>query len=174
MAMSFLKKQSKTFCVDEENCVICQNGFEMEKSIKVSEKVSEKGLLSLIVYSEKRGKLNLHNYLKECMSIVLKRKVLGHRKCRRDFTNAKCVISKAPSPSEPTAKRLWGDSLPYNWKEHCMLCGKLAEIDHRHPEISQVCPVRILPVHKKFSISVTRELTLGDRKIKVILEAALT
>ncbi len=103
-----------TFDVSEENCIICQKGFETERSIKVS----EKGLQSLILYSEKHGKLNLHKYLKEFMSVVPNRKLLVHGKCRRDFTDAKRVTIRGPSSitSEPTTKRLRSDSLPFDWK----------------------------------------------------------
>jgi len=119
--MAACHSSEDAFCVGEECCVICKKGLETEYSIKVS----EKGLLSLILYTEKCGKLNLHTHLKECMSIVPKRKVLVHRKCRRDFTDAKCVVHRAPNriPSEPTAKKL----------RHCMLCGKSAAIDGRPP-----------------------------------------
>lgn len=159
------------FCVDEEYCVICQKGFETEKSIKVS----EKGLLSLILYSEKRGKLNLHKYLKECMSVVPKRKVLVHGKCRRDFTDAKRVIPRAPSPipSEPTAKRLRSDSLPFNWKGHCMLCGKSAAIDNRHPERSQVCPVRTLPVRMRILEQCTKRADPWALEVQGRLESCI-
>jgi uncharacterized protein YlaI len=128
------------FC--EEYCVICKQGFELENSTKVS----EKGIITLISYSEKRGKPDLHKYLNECLSTVPKRKVLVHVKCRRDFTDAKRMICSKASPSEPTAKRLRCDSLPFNWKEDCMLCGRSAAIDSRHPERSQICSVRTLPI----------------------------
>ncbi len=61
----------------------------------------------------------------------------GAWKCRRDFTDAKRVTTRgsSPIPSEPTAKRLRSDSLPFDWKGQCMLCGKSAAIDKRHPEL---------------------------------------
>jgi len=49
--MAACRPSQDMFCVDEEYCVIFQNGFETEKSIKVS----EKGLLFLNLYSEKCG-----------------------------------------------------------------------------------------------------------------------
>lgn len=133
---------SSCFC--EEHCVICCQGFKTESSIKVS----QKGLMTLISYSEKRGKTDLCNYLTKCMKTTPERKVLVHTKCRRDFTDAKRVIRKDPSPgpSKPPTKKLQSDSLPFNWKDDCMLCGRSASIDSRHPERSQVCPVRTLPI----------------------------
>lgn len=50
----------------EECCVICKQGFELENSTKVS----EKKLLTLISYSEKCEKPDLHKYLNECLSTV--------------------------------------------------------------------------------------------------------
>ena len=50
-----------------KNAVICKQGFELENSTKVL----EKGLLTLISYSEKCGKPDLHKYLNECKFILI-------------------------------------------------------------------------------------------------------
>ena len=68
--MAACHSSGDALCVNEEYCIICQKGFKSERSIKVS----EKGLQSLILYSENRRKLNLHQYLKEYMSAVPNRK----------------------------------------------------------------------------------------------------
>ena len=59
----------------EDSCVICKLGFHNEKPVKVT----EKGMLSLISYSEKRGKPELHTYLTECVSKTPIGTVLVHQ-----------------------------------------------------------------------------------------------
>ena len=49
----------------------------------------------------------------------------------------------------PCAKRLRFSSFPFNWKDHCMLCGKPATNDARHPNQTQVKIVTILPLRSK-------------------------
>ena len=127
--------------IHKDCCVICRLGFEGSVI-----KVKEKGILTLINYSEKR---ELCSYLHECISTVPKVDVLVHAKCRRDFTDAKRSFSHCASDnptSEPIVKKLWSNSLPFNWKEDCMLCGESAAYDSRHPEIGKVCTVQTLPV----------------------------
>ena len=121
--------------IHKDCCVICRLGFE--------------GSVIKVKYSEKRGDDELWSYLHECISTVPKVDVLVHAKCRRDFTDAKRSFSHCASDnpiSEPIVKKLRSDSLPFNWKEDCMLCGKSAAYDSRHPEIGRVCRVQTLPV----------------------------
>ena len=86
-------------------------------------------LCALLNYSEKRGDDELYSYLKECINTVPKTDVLVHAKCRRNFTDAKRTFSHCASnntTSEPVSKKLRSDSLPFNWKKDCLLCGKTA------------------------------------------------
>ncbi len=102
-------------CVNEEYCIICQKGFESERSIKVT----EKGLQSLILYSENRRKLNLHQYLKEYMSAVPNRKVLVHGNVAETLLmqNVSLLEVLVQFPVSPQlCKRLRSDSLPFDWK----------------------------------------------------------
>jgi hypothetical protein len=73
--------------------------------------------------------------------------VLVHAKCRRDFTDPKRLISR--NVEGPCTKRLRYSSLPFNWKDDCVFCGKFAAIDKRHPERSPVCAVTTLPFGEK-------------------------
>ncbi len=139
MAEGHPSEDTGSFC--EDRCVICKLGFEIENAINVT----KKGVLNLINYSEKRGKSELYTYLNECISKVPNGTVLVHQKCRRDFTDPKRGIHS--NAGEPSAKRLRCDSLPFNWKEDRMLCGKSAAFDSHHPDRAQVCAVRTLPMH---------------------------
>ena len=57
-----------------------------------------------------------------------------HKKCPRDFTDQKRGVGRnAEETKVPCAKRLTSGSFQFNWKEHCMLCGKPATIDAHHP-----------------------------------------
>lgn len=108
------------------------------------------------------------------MSTVPRREVLVYVKCRRDFTDAKRAIrsSTSHSPSKPMAKRLRHDSFPFNWKGDCMLCGRSAAIDSRHPERLQVCSVRTLPICTTLLEQCAKRS--DSWALKVVLKAALT
>ena len=132
--------------INKDCCVICWQEFEGNFV-----KVKEKGILTLLNYSEKRGDDELYSYLKECINTVAKTDVLVHAKCRRNFTDAKRTFSHCASnntTSEPVSKKLRSDSLPFNWKKDCLLCGMTATFDHRHPEAGTVCTVQTLPIRK--------------------------
>ena len=101
----------------EDSCVICKLGFHNEKPVKVT----EKGMLSLISCSKKRGKPELHTYLTECVKKTPIGMVLVHQNCRRDFTDSN---SKFHSHADHLpATRLRSSLLPFSWKDACMLCG---------------------------------------------------
>ena len=120
--------QDVSICL-EESCVICKLGFDNEKPVKVT----KKGMLSLISYSEKRGKSELHTYLTECVSKTPIGTVLVHQDCRRDFTDSKRGFCSS-SEDQPSAKRLRSSILPFNWKEDCMLCGRSVAVNSRQPD----------------------------------------
>ena len=50
--------------IQEDCCVICNQGFEDETPVRVS----HKGILTLINFSEKRGQLDLMTYLTEIIN----------------------------------------------------------------------------------------------------------
>ncbi len=128
--------------IQEDCCVICNLGFENEKAVCVS----HKGILTLINFSEKRGRLDLVTYLTENMN---KKMVLVHKECRRNFTDLKRGFNSVVTDVEvPCAKRLRSNQLLFNWKQDCMLCGQSAKLDSRYPE-SIVRSVTTLPMRAK-------------------------
>ena len=72
-----------------------------------------------------------------------------HTKCRRNLTDQKRVNSNVDAVEVPPSKRLRSSISPFNWKEDCMLCGKSAVVNTRHPDRSRVQAVTALPMHDK-------------------------
>ena len=79
------KDSEVTSNIQEDCCVICNQGFEDEIAVCVS----HKGILTLINFSEKRGQLDLMTYLTEIINKTPQKTVLVHKKCRRNFTDLK-------------------------------------------------------------------------------------
>ena len=133
-----------TSAFKKDCCVLCKLGFENAEPVHVT----RKGILTLINYSEKRGRDELHTYLNQCISGDPIEAVLVHPNCRRDFTDKKRIQlhSDVEDLEIPGAKRLRSSSLPFNWKEDCMLCGKPAIFDTRHPERQRVYKVSTIPM----------------------------
>ena len=72
--------ENTNFC--EDSCVICRQGSDCD----TISKVTQKGLLTLISYSEQRGEKALHDYLKMCLHAVPQKNVFVHKNCRKDYT----------------------------------------------------------------------------------------
>ena len=70
MAEGHLANDFKKDC-----CVICQLGFENAEPVHVT----KKGILTLLNYSEKRGRDDLHIYLNRCVSTDPVEVVLVHQ-----------------------------------------------------------------------------------------------
>ena len=131
--------------IQEDCCVLCNLGFEDEKSVCVS----HKGILTLINFGEKRGRLDLVTYLTESINKIPLKTVLVHKECRRNFTDIKRGFNSRVTDIEaPCAKRLRSNQLPFNWKEDCMLCGQFAILDSRYPE-TIIRSVTTLPMRTK-------------------------
>ena len=131
--------------IQEDCCVICNLGFEDEVAVRVS----IKGILILINFSEKRDQLDLLTYLNEIINKTPPKTVLAHKKCRRDCTDLKRGFSNRVTDAEaPCAKKLGSNQQPFNWKEDRMLCGHSAIIDSRYPE-TIVRSVTTLPMRAK-------------------------
>ena len=114
--------------------MVCNHSFEDEEPISVS----HKGVVTIIYFSEKRGKLDLMSYLTVCISMTPMKKVLVPKKCCRDFTDIKRVFKSYESSSDvevPCPKRLRSQEFQFNWKDDCMSCGKRALVDPRHPDV---------------------------------------
>ena len=131
--------------IQEDCCVLCNLGFEDEKSVCVS----HKGILTLINFCEKRGRLDLVTYLTESINKIPMKTVLVHKECRRNFTDIKRGFNSRVTDIEaPCAKRLRSNQLPFNWKEDCMICGQFAILDSRYPE-TIIRSVTTLPMRTK-------------------------
>ena len=97
--------------------------------------VPRKGALTLVRFSEKHGRLELTDYLTDLMSTTHTRAILVYKTCRRDFNDAKMIhLNEVEGVKVQCAIRLRSSLLPFDWKKDCMLCGKSAETDARHPE----------------------------------------
>ena len=124
------------------SCVICKERFNDKPTA-----VSDKGINTLIRFSEKRGFPELSAQLTEC-----KTPVYVHKECRRDFTNPRRSSSCSNYATEselPPAKKLRSSVSPFDWKRNCVLCGNFAKFDPRHPERDKVHHVRTLPMRNK-------------------------
>ena len=133
--------------IRETFCVICKLCFGDEKSVTVA----KKGVLRLIYYGNKRGRLDLISYLTDRLTKILIGNVLVHQNCRRDFTDHKrgVRINTEAEAEVVCPKILRSSFVPFNWKEDCMLCVKSAAVDTRHPNRRQVHTVTTLPIRRK-------------------------
>ena len=84
--------------------------------------------------------------MRECISKKPIGQVLVHKNCCRDYTNPKRATSLRED-EPPQAKRLRSSMSSFDWKENCMLCGKKAKIDARHPERNKIHNVTTLTMH---------------------------
>ena len=130
----------------DSSCVICKNN-----SGDLTE-VGSKGLRTLIHVCELRSQYDLGKYLTEQQSNSVK--ILVHKDCRRDFTNAKRIKTTVTTPpsvstSQPSL-RLTNEQ--FDWKSKCFFCSKLAQIDGKHRDRNEVHEVTTLP----FKASVLR------------------
>lgn len=123
-------------------CVICKLGFEDENPVHMT----KKGILTLIDYSAMHGRDDLHTYLNECIGTDPIEAVVVHSKCCRLFTDKRRLDLCSSDAKGPSPKQLRSSSLPFNWKENCMLCGKSAVIDTKHPERQRVHKVFTIPM----------------------------
>ena len=128
-------------------CVICKEGFCNDKPTTVS----EKGIMTLVRFSEERGCSELHAHLTECVKKTPTQAVFVHKDYRRDFTNRRRPVCCNVSENDqlPPAKKLRSSMLPFDWKKNCMLCGNVAQFNARHPERDRVYNVTTLPMRDK-------------------------
>ena len=70
---------------DHDKCVICEGSNGTLSTVGV------KGMISLINYSQLHSNERLYYYLQEQQSKDVPAKILVHKECRRDFTNAKRI-----------------------------------------------------------------------------------
>ena len=87
-----------------------------------------------------------------------------HKTCRRDFTDVKRLhLTEEEDAKFQCVKTLRSSLLPFDWKKDCMLCGKAAGMDARHPE-RQVHKVATIPLRENI---VERERMHGHWKYKI-------
>lgn len=128
----------------KDHCVICKLNFENEEPVHVT----KKGMLTIIECCEKHGKDDLYTYLNECISTNPVETVLVHSDCRRNFTDKKRPGFQSPVVADeiPSAKRLRSSTVPFNWKDDCLLCAKPAIMDTRHPQRECVHRISTIPM----------------------------
>ena len=151
-------------------CVICKEGFCNDKPTTVS----EKGIMTLIRFSEERGCSELHAHLTECVKKTPTQAVFVHKDYRRDFTNRRRPVCCNVSENDqlPPAKKLRSSMLPFDWKKNCMLCGNVAQFNARHPERDRVYNVTTLRVTSFLSV-VLKEGMHGHLMFKTVFMVAL-
>ena len=120
---------------DADRCVIC-----CSEDMENLSSVRSKGLSSLIEYSGLRENDKMLDYLQSCQEN--QRKVVVHKECRRNFTNAR--RSEVPSVSTSNIKSQSGANIlrsstaAFEWKENCVFCSEKAMADFRHPDRNKV------------------------------------
>ena len=74
--------------------------------------------------------------------------VLVHSDCRRNFTDKKRPGFQSPVVADeiPSAKRLRSSTVPFNWKDDCLLCTKPAIMDTCHPQREYVHRISTIPM----------------------------
>ena len=134
--------------------IICKLGFENVETVHVT----KKEILTLINYSEKHGRDDLHTYLNQNMSTDPIEAVLVHPNCHRDFIDKKRLgfHSHVLDVEVPSVKRLQFSLLPFNWKEGCMFCGKSAIFDTQHLK-RRVHKVSSIPMHCNLLLECCKE-----------------
>ncbi len=129
-----------------ETCVICLAGFDQGSANSERVLVTEKGLKSLIHFSELRNDEDLNTYLSSCLCSQPQGRVNVHKDCRKDYTNPKRLPKSSDQDTEcgPSAfkqPKLRSSQNVFNWQTDCFLCGKCAGTDDHsdHSNIRHSC-----------------------------------
>ncbi len=121
-------------------CIICSKSFAEKPEEKVH--VAEKGLKTLIEFSDLRQDENLKSYLEYCICNQSQVIVNVHNKCRRDYTNRRRQPKPPPQGTDcgPTSHKkikLRSDQGDFDWICDCFFCGHDAKVDD-HSDHSQI------------------------------------
>ena len=104
----------------------------------------------IIECCEKHGKTedDLYTYLNKCISTNPVETVLVHSDCCRNFTDKKRSGFQSPVVADeiPSAKRLRSRTVPFSWKDDCLLCAKPAIMDTCHPQRECVHRISTIPL----------------------------
>ena len=130
----------------KDHCVICKLNFENEEPVHVT----KKEMLTIIECCEKHGKDYLYTYLNECISTNPVETVLVHSDCRRNFIDKKRPGFQSPVIANeiPSARRLRSSTVPFNWKDDCLLCAKPTIMDTCHPQRECVHRISTIPMRR--------------------------
>ena len=129
----------------EMACVLCGDGNDGEEELV---KVRAKGLATLCNSSVLRCDERLSCYLQEQQAKGDAARVLVHKHCRRDYTNAKRIKSETGAGGSGTdagqIRRRSSSHAGFDWKSCCLFCGLPAVVDERHPDRGKVHEVTTL------------------------------
>ena len=116
-----------------DRCVICCKKFVDTEGPWVS--VGEKGVSTLITCCKFINNAKLAEYLSSCQDAVN-----VHVDCRRNFTKRKTRFESECSEQGAALvpKKLRSSTPSFDWKSCCFFCGKLASVDDRHQERSDI------------------------------------
>jgi len=120
----------------EKQCVICHVELDCDNTDWV--KLKPQGIMTLKESSELCGDLQLRDYLASGPDIVK-----AHVNCRKDYTNKRRLQQQQSTiTEEPSQKTLRSSVDPFDYKIHCLFCGKSAIRDSRHPDRDNISIVR--------------------------------
>ena len=104
------------------SCSICK------KSTAPLVKVKEKGLLSLIAFSQERNENSIYHHLVTCKDE--KTPVFVHEDCRKWFNNKRRILTVKENRETKKTRRSF---TLFNWKENCFFCGSSCVNDVKNP-----------------------------------------
>ena len=100
--------------------------------------------------------------------------VLVHKKCCRNFTDQKRAMQSSVKDNEiPCVKKLRSSLLPFNLKELCMLCGKSAVVDIRHPNRTQVKAVPTLLIRSNILEQCNKRRDSWASEVQTLLQGCI-
>jgi len=137
---------SALFPLSDKVCVICRLEISFDERHTWAN-VGPIGLQALVQYSSLRNDNELNLYLTQNPSSV---KV--HELCRKQYTckrkyeqeqRLKAAMGKESVPVKSLRSAV---DEPFDWKEHCLLCGESAQFDSKHPNSNKISHVETLEI----------------------------
>jgi hypothetical protein len=124
----------------EESCAICRVNLETDCKNWVT--LKRQGLDTLLAYSQLRKDSELCDYLTSNPNVVN-----VHITCRKDYTNKRRFEQEQIGATRDVIpkKKLRSEVDPFDWKVHCVLCGKTGR-DDKHPDRQNVSEVQTVNV----------------------------
>jgi len=141
----------------DDVCVIC---CDVDDTKGPLQKVT-RGLHTLIDFSGKHGDHNLTDYLLSNPSVVM-----VHGCCRKTYTtkrNFDQAVADSQASESNKRKSLRSSAVSFDWKQHCFICGEVAQVDVKHPDRSHVTRVESLTIHNRMKeLCAKRNDQLGE------------